>query len=466
MINKITFLLLLFSAYTFQAQELVLPKGKVMDSIPVNDSIPETYSIYLPSSYTPETSWPVVFVFDARGRGISSARLFRQAAEEQGYIIAASNNISEGDSLINNLKVAGRMINSVHNYFLLKTNGIYTAGFDEGAEVASALPTVFTEIDGVMASGGVWVNPDILQKEGGFAFVGLAGFKDDKLYLLQETVDFFNKRGKFASLYKFNGGHEWPDADIIAQGLGTFTWQAIQRGVREDNGMAEKLYQAELQIAETLRRTMQFYKAYELLEVMETKYKPLGKEDEIKDLQKEIKRNKIFKQQSRNYRDAGYQEEELKTEFLYFINEDIIRANFDNLPWWSQQMIELKKLQDGSNTAKSEMAFRLQGFLKSLADEAFLELKNNKASIDPLVFTAILQTVFDKEDPQGYKNIISLTAQDGDYQTALLYLEDLLKTGYKDLEALYDIPGTLDIKLSPEYNALIKKYLGESKFYN
>lgn len=465
MIKRIPLFLLLF-VFTFQAQELVLTKGKVMDSIPVNDSIPETYSIYLPSDFSTDNSWPVVFVFDPRGRGISSARLFHQAAEEQGYIIAASNDISASDSLINNLEVAGRMINSVHNFFPLKANEIYTAGFDVGGEVASALPAIFPEIDGVMGSGGVWINPDIQQKEGGFSFVGLVGYEDHKYYDLEETVKFFNKRGKLSRLYKFNGGHEWPDAAVISQGLGTFTWQAIQKGLREDNGMAEKLYHSELQMAESLRRTMQFYKAFELLEQMETKYEPLGKEEEIEDLQKEIKRNKIFKQQRRNYREASYQEEELKNEFMFYINDDIIRANFDNLPWWNQQVIELKKLQEGANTAKSEMAFRLQGFLKSLADEAFKELKKGKASIDPLVFTAILQTMFNKQDPQGYKNIISLTAQDGDYQTALLYLEDLLKTGYNDIEALYDIPGTLDIKLSPEYNALVKKYLGESKFYN
>ncbi len=123
-------------------------------------------------------------------------------------------------------------------------------------------------------------------------------------------------------------------------------------------------------------------------------------------------------------------------------------------------------MQQGKNQAEAEMAFRLEGMLSSLAQNTFKNLSEKNARIDPLIFTAILRTIFEKEDPQAYKDIISLSSQDGDYYTALLYLEDLLKTGYKDMETLYDIPGTLDLKLSPEYNELIRKYLGESKFYD
>ena len=78
----------------------------------------------------------------------------------------------------------------------------------------------------------------------------------------------------------------------------------------------------------------------------------------------------------------------------------------------------------------------------------------------------MLRTVIAKNDPEAYFKIISLASLDGDYDTALLYLEDLLKTDYANYEMLYDIEGTLDIQLSEEYNQLIKEYLGKSKYYN
>ena len=54
---------------------------------------------------------------------------------------------------------------------------------------------------------------------------------------------------------------------------------------------------------------------------------------------------------------------------------------------------------------------------------------------------------------------------DNDYPTALFYLEEMLKNGFKDLNALYEIEGTLGLKFSREYNWIIKKYLGKSRYF-
>lgn len=444
-----------------------MKKGAVVDSIKVNDSIAETFALYLPNDFTKEKAWPVVFVFDPEGRGRAAVQLFRQGAEKQGYIIVASNNITKKDSLLTNLQVAGRMMTTTFKYFPIDKNGVYTAGFAEGAKVASAIPAVFNNVQGVMAVGGVWMNPDFLDTTNKFSFLGIAGTRDPRLYTMEEMVRFLKMKGFQSTLYKFDGGHEWAGSNIISSVLGNLTLQSMAKGYRPKNlEMVEDLFQFDIAVAESLRRQLEFYQAYQYLEKMETTYALFDKKDQIKDLQKEIRRNKLYRQQKRNYNSADYLEQETRAEYLFYFEEDVATANFDNLPWWGQQVQLLKKYQEGENEAEAEMAFRLQGMLESLADNAFNNLKTRGVPVDFLVFTAVLQTIFDKEDPEGYMNIISVTAQNRDYETALLYLEDLLKTGYKDMEALYDIPGTLDLKLSPEYNTLIQKYLGKSKFYN
>ncbi|MFO8148456.1 MAG: hypothetical protein ACQEQB_06085 [Bacteroidota bacterium] len=466
MLRYIAFFLLLFTL-NVTAQELTLKKGIVVDSLKVNDSISETFSLFLPKSYSNDTIWPVVFVFEPQGRGKSAAQLFSSGAEEQEYIIIASNNIVAKDSLRNNLEVAYRMMNTAFNFFPLDKNRIYTAGFSEGAEVASAIPAVVSTIQGVMAAGGTWLNPDLLKKENRFSFIGISGYNDYRIYNLEEAVRFFRRNNHPAFLYTFNGFHEWPGSQLISRALGSFTLKAMEKGLKPGNPeLVESLYQAELEEAQRLRRTMQFYKSYEMLKVMEDKYALYNKKDEIKNLQKQLRRNSLYRQQKREFNNALVLENLKKEEYSYYLEEDIVLANFENIPWWSQQLVEFKKYQEGQNMAEAEMAFRLQGFLASLANGYYESLSKSGASIDPLIFTAVLQTIFDKQNPEGYKNIISLSARDGDYEMAMLYLEDLLKTGYKDMEALYDIPGTLDLKLSPEYNSLIKKYLGKSKFYD
>mgnify|MGYP006896870587 CR=1 FL=1 len=466
MLRYISFFLLLFTL-NGAAQKLTLKKGIVVDSLKVNDSISETFSLFLPKSYSNDTIWPVVFVFEPQGRGKAAAQLFSHGAEEQGYIIIASNNIVAKDSLLKNLEVANRMMITAFNFFPLDQNRIYTAGYAEGAEVASAIPAVVSNVQGVMAAGGSWLNPDLLKKENRFSFIGISGYNDFRIYNLEQAVEFFRRNNYSASLYTFNGFHEWPGSQLISRALGSFTLQAMERGLKPENSeLVETLYQVELEEAERLRRTMQFYKSYEMLEFMEDKYAPYNKKDELKNLQKDLRRNSLYRQQKREYNNALILENLKKEEYSYYFEEDVALANFENIPWWSQQLVELKKYQDGKNMAEAEMAYRLQGFLASFANNYYASLSQSGASIDPLIFTAVLQTIFDKQNPEGYKNIISLSARDGDYEMAMLYLEDLLKTGYKDIEALYNIPGTLDLKLSPEYNSLIKKYLGESKFYD
>lgn len=465
-VKYIYFLIFVFSFQSVFAQEISLRRGAVTDDISVNDSIPETFAIFLPTSYSNEKAWPVIFVFDPEGRGKSVAQLFRQPGEEQGYVIVASNNMKSDDSLLNNLEVATRLMSRVFNLFSVDRNRVYTAGLAEGAVVASAIPALSINIQGVLAVGDIWLNAELLKKSQEFSMTGLVNSRDFRLYRMQESIRFYSKAGNKAGLQTFDGTHQWPGSNVISHALGDFTLQAISKGViPQDPAMIENLYQQEIETAEKYRSSLQFYKSYEFLEQMKGKYALFDKKDDLKGRQKNMKGEKLFKEQRREYSRAAIKEAELKEQYTYFFNEDVLTSNFENLGWWNQQVKELKAFQQGENLAASEMASRLEGLLIFLSKTTFQELNQANAHIDILVFTAILQTIFDREDPEGYRSIISLSAGDGDYETALLYLEDLLKTGYREMDPLYTIPGTLDLKLSPEYNSMIRKYLGKSRFY-
>jgi hypothetical protein len=466
-VKYIYFLLFVFSFQIVFAQEISLSKGAVTDNLSVNDSLSETFAIYLPRNYSNEKYWPVFFVFDPEGRGKSVVQLFRQPGEEQGYIIVASNNIKSKDSLLNNLKVGTRLMSRVFNLFPVDRNRIYTAGLAEGAEVASAIPAVYNNIQGVLAVGDIWLNADLLEKDENISIIGLVSTHDFKLYKMEESFRILSKTGNNTSLQKFDGTHQWPDSNVISHALGNFSLQAMSKGlIPRDSAMVESLYKKEIETAEVLRRSLQLFKSYKLLDKMKDKYGLFDKKDDLKDRQKNLRREKFFKEQRREYSRAAIKETELKEQYIYFFNEDVLTSNFENLSWWNQQIRELKAYQQSEDLAEAEMAYRLEGLLQFLAKTTFQELSEANSHIDKLIFTAILQTIFDRENPEGYRSIISLSAEDGDYETALLYLEDLLKTGYKEMDPLYNIQGTLDLKLSPEYNALIKKYLGESRFYN
>ena len=118
--------------------------------------------------------------------------------------------------------------------------------------------------------------------------------------------------------------------------------------------------------------------------------------------------------------------------------------------------------KNNSKPREQEVAHRILGFIDyKIEDFLFL---NTQRLIPQRIFVNVLNTLLHPEESQSYLNIISLSAQDKDYNTAYFYLEELLKQGYGDYESLYEIPNTELLKIKPTYNQLIKSYLGKAKF--
>ncbi len=187
--------LLLFLSITFYgtAQQLTLKKGTIIDGIPVNDSISENFALYLPTSFEISKKWPVVFVFDMQGRGKQAVSMFRQAAEEQGYILAASNSVHDSITLSKNILISSRMFNMIYALLPIKKDRSYTAGFSGGARLASLVPTFVKEIQGVISCGSPVANEGVLSSKNKFHFVGIVGIEDYNYLPMRNNQKILNK---------------------------------------------------------------------------------------------------------------------------------------------------------------------------------------------------------------------------------------------------------------------------------
>lgn len=457
-----------FLAINLSAQEYRILKGGVTDSLPIPGSDGETYCIYVPKDYSPEKKWPLIFVFDPKGRGATTANLFRLAAEDQKYMVASSNIKLKEEPLDSIVNTATSMINAVLQAFPVDENLVYTAGMGEGAQIGSALPLLYKDLAGVLAVGNSFVNPQYLNKDNPYMFIGIAGNKDYMVYEMENYLRFFDDLDFPTDVYYFDGKeNEWPEARVISNAIAGFTLEAIKEGKRPgDKEFIDNLFETELEYAESLRRTRNYYEAYEKLDRMDEKYEDFGFEDIIKEKQKEIKRIRGYRSQKSDFNRAVSFEKEQQNEYEHLLRADIMTDNFQNIGWWAYQVDELEKLKDGDNEAKSNMAYRLLGYLDFVTKSEYDKIMKANAPIDTKIFISVLRTAINKEDPEAYLNIISLAAADGDQETALLYLEDLLKLGYSDMESLYNIEGALDLQFTREYNKIVKEYLGESKFFN
>src|SRR5213075_1314444 len=82
-------------AATAQASEPFSP-GKVIPKVTCAGNSQQSYALYLPSQFSPNKRWPIIYAFDPAARGQVAVEAIRAAAERYGYIVVASNNSRNG----------------------------------------------------------------------------------------------------------------------------------------------------------------------------------------------------------------------------------------------------------------------------------------------------------------------------------------------------------------------------------
>ena len=122
-----------------------------LDRVVCADDPTQTYALYLPAAYSPERQWGVIFAFHPAARGPLMVAKFRAAAEQYGYIVAASNNSRNGPHAVS-AAAAKAMTTDVGHRFSVDPRRVYLAGMSGGARVATGIALANTLIAGVIAS--------------------------------------------------------------------------------------------------------------------------------------------------------------------------------------------------------------------------------------------------------------------------------------------------------------------------
>ncbi len=458
-------LFLLLVAVQVSAQEYTVKKGVVVDSLRVSDTLNESFSLYLPMQFERTKEWPVIFLFDEQGRGKAAAQLFKTAAAQQGYLIISSNDISKEKDLLENLHTADRLIRTATASLPIDIQQVSAAGSMDGAKVATSIPFIYNGILGVIAVGNQWMNPELLDSKNGFAFIGVVGDEQYTAASMHLTANVLKKM-KFPSyVYTYEGEKEWPEPTVINSAVGSLTLHAMREGLRtKDAQLVEGLYQKDIAIANEMMSKVKLVDAYSFLQLLKEKYKGLRSTSEVDEKLRQLERSRNYQEQSREMDDVLEKENRLLNDFLYYLEEDVSTENFENLGWWNYQKIQLDSLS-ARGGAEGKMAKRIEDFIAELAVTHTAQLEKTHASLEKKLLASMIATIFDPKNYTAYRKIISLSAQDNDFGTALFYLEEMLKHGYTNVEGLYNIEGTLGLRLTPEYNMLIDKYLGSARFH-
>lgn len=464
--KKIILFLFLGAGLWGNSQQMTLKKGIVIDSIPVKDSISESYSLFLPTSFEMDRNWPILLVFDMEGKGKRAVRMFQEAAEKQGYILAAPNNVNDSLSTSQNILVTGRMFNDIIRLLPIHKNRSYSAGFDSGARFASVLPIFVKGIAGVISCGAVYPNMDILNTNNLFQFIGIVG-KEDYAYPEMLAGKSLMGRLKFPNhLLVFNGGHEWPNSQYLEKALEIFNLSAMAKGqLEKDEVYINETYAQNLEEIDRLIRSNKLIQADNVLDEVIAVYRVLKDSDSLKRIKRELNKNKLFKTMTRNENNTLMKESFIKEDYVYYLEEDLATYNYNNLGWWIYQMGELKKYDNSKIEAEREMGKRLLGYVNALIEDN-LDIVNSGSQVDQEVLSLLwmLKTITEPADYSYYLKIIANSAQMEDYGTSLFYLEELLKKGYTDKAELYSLENTALLRITPEFNEIVAKYLKDARY--
>src|SRR6267143_2302869 len=96
MLALLALLLLTASSRGFASQPDQWPRGEIVESVACKSDLQQSYALYLPSQYTPDKKWPMLYAFDPGARGKLPVSLFKDAAEKFGFIVVGSNNSKNG----------------------------------------------------------------------------------------------------------------------------------------------------------------------------------------------------------------------------------------------------------------------------------------------------------------------------------------------------------------------------------
>lgn len=233
-------------------QATVVAPGTMVERVASSSDSTQTYALYLPSAYNPSRRWPLLFVFDPRGRGALAAALFRDAAETHGWVIVSSNNTRSDGPWDPNGRALAALWPSVLEAYSADPRRIYAAGFSGGGGVAWVLAQSTGALAGVIASGAP-AGKEIAPPAGRLAWFGSAGRGDFNFLDARTLGDRMAAAGLSHRLEFFDGPHQWMTPDLARLAVGWLEVLAMKNGLRpRDEALAAKLLAEEMTRADQL----------------------------------------------------------------------------------------------------------------------------------------------------------------------------------------------------------------------
>jgi dienelactone hydrolase len=445
------------------AQEL--PRGKVLEKVICRADNSQSYALYLPSQYTPEKKWPILYAFDAGARGALPVQRFSEAAEKFGYIVAGSNNSRNGpnEPIVRAIRA---LLEDTQSRFSIDDRRLYLAGFSGGARVAISVAfSLKDSVAGVIACGAGFppeIAPSASVPFALFGTVGTEDFNFPEMRHLDQALD------RFAVPHRievFEGDHDWPPISLCLQAIEWMELEAMKSGRKTKNEpFVEESFQRAIQRLRAAEDAKQWLAACDESMALVRDFKGLRNVAGFEQKAEQLRNSNLVKQALRQEKELEEKQNQFTARFFQ------IKNNVKNPERDSSEMRDLrdtiqdlKKKSDLSHDIPDRRLARriLTLVFVQLMQEASQQFEIKRYDISAL--DLFLGTMIRPDNPALFYDLACVYAVDGRKRDAILMLKTALDKGFADVKALGSDSHLDPIRKEADFQRLLEELKRKTK---
>jgi len=409
--------------------------GVVTEKVVIPSHPDQSYAVYLPTNYTPDHSWPIVFCLDPRARGKTAIEHFVVGGEKYGYVVVCSNNSRNGLNWPLISDIFSNFWDDAHSRFNIDVKRTYAAGFSGGSRLASTFASKCQGcLAGVIGCGAGFPGEIEPNPKAPFAYFGIVGVDDFNFGEMWQLEKKFNNLTTPYHFETFSGGHEWPPRENIEQALAWLRLREIKPSTTTvDKNFLEDQLKLRLTTAEKLLASQQFVDAQRafvsvvqdfqgLIDTADAKKKAeqLSKSGELK--KAVVADEELYRRQ---LREAG----EIRMLWMKPAEPDDTGLSHSEV---TSRLSELKKKRDLTTDSRDRRLARR--ILTQLTIESYEAAQASLRSSDysPALVNLQLVEEIDPKSPNVSYEVARVYALKRQKKPALQSLEKAVSLGFKD----------------------------------
>lgn len=439
-----------------------LPRGQIVERVACAADAGKEYALYLPSGYTPERKWPIVYAFDSKGNGQEIAGLLRAGAERFGWIVASSHNSSNLAPMAENFAIMSALWADTHARFSIDDRRVYALGFSGLVRFAVNLAlTAPGSLAGVIGANGGWPLGQTPSRRQEIPFFFTVGDTDFAYYELRDLQEKLEAAGLPHRLEIFAGSHQWPPEELFTRSLGWMELQAMKRGLRgKDPAVIEALWSEDLARARALEAAGQLDEAQALYAALVRDFAGLRETGDAGTEAARLAASEAFRRE----RDARQERDRRDREYLEKVPQIFKEAPGQPTPDHVSQLLAGLRIPELKKKARTDPdpdeRLSAERVLYAVYIQTGLYLPREYGSLgqyDRAILFLQVASEIDPDVPHIPYRLATAYARKGNRRRALDYLEISARKGWTDLTALESERAFDPLRKTEQYRRIVNQ---------